>query len=445
MNENVVPFNFLAEVQKSTNINALFPDREIFRAILWLYAKINDSTYAKGQFREQDILTAFTETAPQESPKMQQDRLNSVIGTLQEYYLRYDDDEQVYTLKVFAKNLCQEVERALEGNFNPTQIEIICTELKAKLLACEDEKTLTNWLELNFNAFEPRMNGQVDNLDRKIDTAVAEIRESAQLQEGNVLETLKKIDTLLEGIRKYNNELRVAFTAMKEINTELDNRLMEVDSSNLLLVDLLTQAREFFPGVKYRLDLIDKRLDRLHPRLRQFFGALNKPRFNTDVERFLRFILKNSTVESGTKKRICLPDNIPSFRVTPKKSHFIVVERREELFPAMARKVKTDEQTPEEKRESYEVLGRKVAQQDKITQWVDKICLDCRNAGSIDFADYFFQMVQEEKEDIELASKVANRLLKIAALDDHYTIYINNEITVTLNNISIWEMKIHYR
>ena len=445
MNENVVPFNFLKEVQKSTNIIALFPERETFRAILWLYAKIENNTFPKGQFREQDILTAFTETSPQESPRIQQDRLNSVIGNLQEYYLRYDDDEQIYTLRDYAKNLCQEVEKALKGNFNPTHIEIICTELKAKLLACKDERSLTNWLELNFKAFEPNMNSQVDNLDRKINTAVVEIRESAQLQQGNALDILKKIDTQLEGIRQYNNELRIAFSAMKEINTELDIRMMEAGRDNLLLLDLLKDAREFFPGVRYRLDLIDKRLDRLHPRLRQFFGALNKPLFNTNVERFLHYVLKHSSIETGIKKRILLPDNVPPCRAFRKKSHFIMVERREDLFPAMARKVKTTEQTPEEKRASYELLGRKVAQQDKITQWVIKIAQDCRDKGTVDFAPYFFEMIQEEKGDMELATKVTNRLLKIAAQEDDYTIYINNEIYIKQNNISIWEMKIQFR
>jgi len=445
MDENVVPFNFLAEVQKSTNINALFPDRETLKAILWLYAKIKAGSFAKSKFREQDIITAFIETTPEGFQRIPQERFNSVIADLQEYYLRYDDDEQVYTLKDFARNICKQVEEALIGNFNPTQIEIICAELKRELLSCKDDEALTNWLQLNFTAFEPKMNSQVDNLDRHIDTAVAEIRESAQLQEGEVLETLKKIDSQLERIRRYNKELRAAFAAMKEINAELDIRLMAVSSENRQLLDLLRQTRDFFPGIRYRLDLVDKRLDRLQPRLRQFFGALNKPLFNTKVERFLRFILKNAIVKiEGTKKPIYFPDNIPSFRVLQETSYFIVIERRNELFPAMPRKVKTYEQTPEEKMKSYEVLGKKIVQQDKITQWTDKICHDCRKQGRVDFANYFFQIVDEEGGSIELAAKVAHRLLKITAHEDNLEIHINNETTITKNNISIWEMIIQY-
>lgn len=443
MNENVVPFSLLAEVQKNANINALFPDRETIKAILLLYAKIKDGAFSKGKFREQDIISAFIETTPEGFQRIPQERFNSIIGDLQEYYLRYDDDEQVYTLKDFARNICRQAEEALIGSFNPTQIEVICAELKKDLLTCKDDETLTHWLQLNFPAFEPKMNSQVDNLDRHIDIAVAEIRDSAQLQEGDVLETLKKIDSQLERVRRYNKELRAAFSAMKEINAELDIKLMDISSDNLLLLDLLKQTRQFFPGVRYRLDLIDKRLDRLQPRIRQFFGALNKPLFNTQVERFLRLILKNATVKTeGVKKSIHFPDNIPSFRIFQETSYFTVVERREELFPAMARKVKTDEQTLEERKESFEIFGKKVLQQDQITQWVEIICQDCRKHHEADFSAYFFRIVEEEKGNIELAAKVAHRLLKIVAQEDDLDIHINNDNTITRNNISIWEMKI---
>jgi len=445
MDENVVPFNFLTEVQKSTNINALFPDRDTFKAILWLYAKIKDNVFSKGKFREQDILNAFIETTPKEFPRIQQERLNSIIADLQEYYLKYDDDEQIYILKDFARNICKQAEEALIGNFSPTQIEIICAELKRDLLGCKDEEALTYWLQLNFTAFEPKMNSQVDNLDRHIDAAVAEIRDSAQLHEGDVLETLKKIDSQLERVRSYNKELRAAFAAMKDINNELDTRLMEANSHNIQLLDLLKQTRQFFPGVRYRLDLIDKRLDRLQPRLRQFFGALNKPLFNTKVERFLRFILKNSFIKTdGVKKLICFPENIPSFRIFTETSYFIVVERKDELFPAISRNVKTYEQTLEERRESYEALGKKVLQQDKIMQWVERICHDCEEYGELYFSSYFFRIVEEEKGNIELAAKVAHRLLKIATQENDLNIHIDNENTITRNNISIWEMKMNY-
>lgn len=444
MDENVVPFNFLTEVQKSANINALFPEKETLKAILWLYAKIKDGAFPKSKFKEQDIISAFIETTPEGFQRIPQERFNSIIADLQEYYLRYDDDEQVYILKDFAINICRQVEDALIGNFNPTQIEIICAELKRELLNCKDENSLTHWLQLNFTAFEPKMNSQVDNLDRHIDAAVAEIRQSAQLQEGEVLETLKKIDGQLERIRHYNKELRAAFAAMKEINTELDIRLINTSSDNLQLLDLLKQTRQFFPGVRYRLDLIDKRLDRLQPRLRQFFGALNKPLFNTKVERFLRFILKNSIVKTeGVKKLIYFPDNIPSFRIFQETSYFIVVERKDDLFPALSRKVKTYEQTPEERRESYEALGKKVMQQDKIMQWIEKICHDCREYGKVDFSTYFFRIVKEEEGNIELAAKVAHRLLKIAP-HENLDIQINNENTITKDNVSIWEMTIQY-
>lgn len=445
MDASVVQFDFLTEVLKGKNISALFPDRETLKAILWLYAKIKAGAFPHSKFKEADIISAFIETTPEGFQRIPQEKFNSIIADLQEYYLRYDDDEQVYILKDFARNICRQAEEALTGNFNPTQIEIICAELKKELLECKDDETLTHWLQLNFTAFEPKMNGQVDNLDRHIDTAVIEIRELAQLQDGQVLETLKKIDSQLENVRRYNKELRAAFAAMKEINSELDLRLMGTSSDNLQLLDLLKQTRQFFPGIRYRLDLIDKRLDRLQPRLRQFFSALNKPLFNTKVERFLRFILKNAIIKTeGSRKSILFPNNIPSFRIFQETSYFVIVERKDELFPAMPRKVSSYEQTPEEKRKINEVLSKKLLQQDKILEWVEKIHHDCHEYGSIEFSKYFFRIVEEENGDIELAAKVAHKLLKIAAQEDRLNVQINNENTIIRNNIKIWEMTIQY-
>lgn len=434
-------FDFLEEVQKNRNFNALFPEEKAIRAILWLYAKIKLGAFPAEKFRDIDIYQAFQETNPGGYNRLPQENIHDRTGTLSEYFLLYDEQERCYTFRDYGKSFCKHAEEALAGNFNPTNIEIICKDLLRDLREVSDRASLQNWLVLKFDAFEPKMSSQVDFLDRKINVAVSVIRDSAQLQTGEVLETLKKVDVSLEQIRGYNMELRAAFTALKDINTALEGHIDLADDTTLL--DKLSHVQQFFPDIRYRLDLIDKRLDKLQPRLRQFFSALNKPLFNTRVESFLRLLLKASTIEGeGLKKSIRFPLDIPPIIVTPPVTRFILVERKEDLFPPISRPKPIYEETPEKRQSAYKKINERILQQDSVERWVDAILKDCENEKIISYSKYFISMVEQQQGDIDLAARVTHRLIKIKALENNLSLDIDKNNIITYQNIRIWEMKI---
>ena len=435
-------FDFLDEVQKPGNFNALFPDERTMRLLLWLYAKVSTGAFPRGKFKEADIYNAYQETNKSGiNSRLPQEYINSTIGNLHEYFLLYNEQEQVYTLRDYGRNVCRNAEVALIGSFNPTNIEIICGELLRDLKQVDSKLLLLQWLELKFDVFEPKMSNQVDALDRKINVAVAEIRESAQLQQGDVLETLKKVDAYLEKIRGYNKELRSAFSALKDIDAELGKHIVEADETSIL--DKLNRVQEFFPEVRYRLDLIDRRLDKLQPRLRQFFGALNKPLFNTRVESFLRFLLSSSTIHTeGMKKILQFPGGIPPLRIYQPTSKFIIVEKKEDLFPAISRKRQIYEESPEKRKLAYAALNKKVRQQDDIETWVQLILNASKNEGVIGYASYFMEMVDLQNGNIDLAARVTHRLLKIASIGRDIRINVDKDKPITYKNITIWTTKI---
>lgn len=435
-------FDFLDEVQKPDNFNALFPDEKTMRLLLWLYAKVSIGAFPRGKFKESDIYNAYQETNRSgPSGRLPQEYINSTIGNLHEFFLLYNEQEQVYTFRDYGKNVCKNAEVALIGSFNPTNIEIICGELLRDLKQADTKPLLLQWLELKFDLFEPKMSSQVDALDRKINVAVAEIRESAQLRQGDVLETLKRIDAYLEMIRGYNNELRSAFSALKDIDSELAKHIVEAEETSIL--DKLNRVQEFFPEVRYRLDLIDRRLDKLQPRLRQFFSALNKPLFNTRVESFLRFLLSSSSIQTkGVRKVLEFPADIPPLRIFQPTSKFIIVEKKEDLFPAISRKRQVYEESPEKRKLAYAALNEKVRQQDDIETWAQKILEACKNKGGVDYTGYFMEMVDLQNGDIDLAARVTYRLLKIAAIGRDIRIDINKDKPITHKDITIWTTKI---
>ncbi|MFX8373806.1 hypothetical protein ABTL76_19350, partial [Acinetobacter baumannii] len=85
--------------------------------------------------------------------------------------------------------------------------------------------------------------------------------------------------------------------------------------------------------------IIDKRLDRIQPKMRQLFSNLNKPLFNTRMERFLYHLIENcEEVMFGSKKTIRLPPNIPELSYFKLQQDFTIVERKKDLFPVKAKK-----------------------------------------------------------------------------------------------------------
>jgi hypothetical protein len=435
-------FDFLEEVQKGHNYKALFPEEKAVRAILWLYAKMADGAFPGEKFKEEDINNAFQESNPEgRYSRLPQEYIHGLTGSLLEYFFLYNEQERVYIFRDYGKSFCKLAEDTLAGNFNPTNIEIICRDLLLELRKIDNREMLSSWLGIKFDAFEPKMSSQVDFLDRKIDMAVSVIRDSAQLQTGEILETLKKVDTHLEQLRGYNKELRSAFAALKDINSELEQRIILADNRQIL--DRFSHVQQFFPDIRYRLDLIDKRLDKLQPRLRQFFGALNKPLFNTRVESFLRYLLKASTVQAdGSKKNIQFPQGIPPLRIYQHTSRFIIVERKDDLFPTMARPKPVYEESEDRRRAIMEMLNKKIRQQDKIEEWTHRILDDCLKQKAITYSGYFITMLDQQQGDIDLAVRVTHRLIKISTIGKEIKLEVDPNTEVQHQNIRLWETKI---
>jgi hypothetical protein len=215
------PFDFLTEIQKNNNYNLLFPSRQQGLAIMRLYAGIDKGIYPDKKFKEEDVYNALQISYLSEDvsyTRIPQERFVEWIGELKEYFLVYDEENQVYFLKEYALDFCRHAEKILEANFNPTKIEVICSELKQRLEQVEEDEEIRKWLDIYFDAFRPEMKSQVDFLDRQIDQAVLELRQTTSIQNESIINVLKQIDKELDHLKDQNKELRIAFHQMKQIN-----------------------------------------------------------------------------------------------------------------------------------------------------------------------------------------------------------------------------------
>ena len=438
-------FNLLHEVGKEGTYNLLFPPLQAGLAILNLYQKVRSGHFQNNRFKESDIHAALEGSkliiSDDEYNRLPQLRFNSTISDLQVYFLRYDTDEQLYTLKDYAESFCRHAEDTLLANFNPTQIETICNDLRIKLEACNDQYQTKDWIDIFFSAFKPLMKSQVDRLERQIDKSVQKIRATTQISDLSILEILKAIDDKLDLLRRQNEELRSAFREMKTINLILDEQLMGVSESDI--ADSIGEVRQFFPEIKYTLNLIDKRLDRIQPKLRQFFGMLNKPSFNVKVEKFLKFLLNKSTV--SMQKDVVLPEGIPVVAFHQKTANFTIFERRDDLFPTKPKPRIRLAEDPVEKEKGLAIAKNQLTIYNKIDSWIAQIISDA-TLGEILFSGYFFNIIDSESGKVELALNVAYALIRRKDRDQKLNIKITTEkIKHPQHNISLWEMKINYQ
>ena len=440
-------FYFLAEIAKENTYRLLFPDAKAGMAIIWLYEKMERGVFQQNSFKETDIHEALRAVNPSielDKSRHPKEHYNSIISNLLEYFLRYDDERRIYSFKEYAYDFCRQAHNILKANFSPTQIEKICFGLHEKLNRCEDLKLFLDWLKIDFDTFKPKLKSQLDFLDRQIDHSVTSLRENKKLnlQEGAILETLRQIDERFEVIRNQNIELRSAFREIDQIRRLMESYAATYENSE---VDTLVHtAITFFQEMRRTLGIIDKRLDRIQPKMRQLFSNLNKPLFNTRMERFLYHLIENcEEVTIGTKKTIRLPSHIPRLSYFKLHQDFTIVERKKDLFPLKAKKRLVIPESPEAKSKAFASFQDKLQRQDEISRWIGIFKQEVDQSSHLCVSDYFFQIARpEDGLSLGLAIAVIYRSIAFFERQDQYTVNINLEKMVGDPEFktSLWEI-----
>ena len=443
-------FHFLSEISKENSYRLLFPDPKAGMAIIWLYEKLENGTFPNKLFKEADIHDALIQVNATNGTQTNyhlKEQYNIIIGELQEYFLRYDEEHQQYSFKEYAYTFCKYAKDTLKAFFDPTQIEKICFNLREKLSNVTTELKLIDWFSLEFATFKSQLKNQLDYLDKQIDQSVADLRENRKLNlhEGAIIETLRQIDERFEVIRNQNKELRIAFREIDEIRKLLESYAAVYDNDDIdkNVYDAIT----FFQDMRHILSLIDKRLDRIQPRIKQLFSNLNKPLFNARIEKFLAYLINCSTeIMANGKKELLLPEKIPAILLHTRIVNFTIVERKADLFPAKPRKRLIINETPELKIKAFANTFKQVMQQDDVTKWMSVIQKDVADNKQADLSTYFFTIFNQQKEDylLGLAIAVIYRTMKFFEQQEQYEVIVNTNVLRSQPGIktTLWEMLI---
>ena len=203
----------------------------------------------------------------------------------------------------FGFQVCDKIYHLISQHFNPTFIEITCAELHEKLEVAATEEQIKNWLTV-VNLFKPQtlLLEQVNYLNQQIDRSVTALSEKVKRHKETLLVALQEIEKQIDAIRQQNRELRAAFRETDLMNDILISHPVRDDSEEV--DDLISEAISYFEGIHFRLAMVDSRIDKIQPKIKQFFASLNRDIFNTKVEKFLYFLLEKSQI---TDKQIQFP------------------------------------------------------------------------------------------------------------------------------------------
>lgn len=416
-----------------------FPKREQGLAIIWLYERVKSGYFNKGVFKESDIQLAFDEVSLMSREKRERfpyEYYNSQIMALQEFFLYYDEEHQTYAFKEYATYLCDKVFKILSERFNPTVIEITCVDLYQKLKDAITTEELTIWLEIHLDKAQLHLKEQIDYLNQQIDKSVIELSEKAKLKSDNLLNALRDIENKLDEIRKQNGELRGAFREIDRIKSILSKHPAREDEQT---DEKVSTAIEYFESIRSLLNMVDTRIDKIQPKIQQFFGSLNRRFFDTKVEKFLVYLLTNSKIISG---ETVLPLINESFNIQLPSTNFSIIENREGLSRGVKNSPVTYTVDREKETAAYQQSRVALLRQNNINIWLEKIRRESLHASEYHLSDIFFNILEVHNEDLHLAVNVIYQAIDIYDKHDRWRIEIDKDIKIQVenHNYSIWDI-----
>ncbi|MDO5986156.1 hypothetical protein Q4Q39_01960 [Flavivirga amylovorans] len=434
-----IEFNFFDEINDDYTYARLFPQKTVGLAIVFLYEKVIAGDFINNLFTEKNIHDAFIKVRPP-TIRLQKEDYSAYIHHLQEYFLDYDQESQRYFFKDYAYKFCEHAKTTLKGAFNPTRIKQLCSDLIKLLKDIDNDNDLQNWLENQYKRFEPELREQIDFLEKQIANSVEQLKKESNFTEHKFIDVLKSVEDNLDIAQEQSRELRSAYEETKTIRNILDTK----DIDDNYINDLITEVHLFIRLVNARLNTIDRKLERIQPRIRQLFSTLNRPRFNSKIQKFTRYLLDKSSIEYiNSSKSIVFPFSVPTPKLHIEVPNFTVLRKDLELFPPKPKKlIKYPQNLSIVERNKLRTL-KVIERQEKISVWENYIISEIELRQQLNLSEVFYKILNEDNDSEIAITVLFNIVVKIRKDKKlELTTYNQLETNEYFKNIALWKMEV---
>jgi hypothetical protein len=422
----------------------LFPEEIEGVVIIALYERLKAGRYKDNFFNEEeihDLFAAFQRGKDKDEKYYQKSRNKERIKKLMRFFLNYDEEQRLYSFQEYAYAFCDLSKKTLKGALSPTEIELICRDLKTDLNAAKvDDETLLNWFEINLDAYQTRLAQQTDFLHQQIDVAVHQLRKDALNQQKDPLGLLKQVRDDLTDIQTKNQELRIAF----EDTNKIVSMLIGIDTEHEGVIEHIRNSQAFFNRIQGRLRSTDRRLDRIQPKIKQLFAILRQSEWTANTEKFILFLLQRSQVTgSSSEKKVQFPEEVRSFLFHGERSNLITFQREETLFPIPARQRKTYPVDEAFQEEAKQQLQQEIDKVNRVDGWIKQLMAQLEKDGRLNASQSFFEVMENDR-DFVMASQVLFGLIDHVYREPIYTVDISTDETVAPQNskTALWKIAI---
>lgn len=426
----------------------LIPKREDGLVIFALFQR-----YQQQEFTEQQIINVIEQVFAdlgKVGQRTENDRNNQIILRLQDFFLWRDRKRKVYGFKQYGSEFCVKVYQRLSESYHPARIERILKglldTLRIQLNSAPLE--LSYWIQDQFEPHSGNLALQIEILDQQVNESVELFRREIKKPQTDIIALIDTISAGLDGIKQHAAELTIGFQVTYDIDDELQPLLKDPATNPVIIY--IDRVLRYNQELRSHLDQISNRIDKIQPQIREFIYKFNLRELDRKTDKFIHFLLDNShyTRNNDQPRRLVLPAGIPSPILCAPGCvpRFCIVPLRElarrSPVPATFRvvnEVATDEMVIKH------TLRLEVKK--RVQFWTERAIEMIKTDGSLNFSPFFFDILRAEEDDLNVAVKVAQRLIKQCSDRGSYLI----SVTATpyhdphYLNLSLWNMKISTR
>lgn|GEM_PF-555156 len=442
-------FHFYHELKKEKYYDPLIPEKKSGLVIIYLYDQWKSGKYLSNSFTEDAVKRAIEQVASDlgnSYEKTPHERFRIINRGLQEYFLFRNEETNLYHITQYGIEFCESIRNKIEPEFNPSVIEKILSDLISLLKTSIAKNDFEYWYNHHFQNQKPYIKRQVETLLKLVEKAVQEFRASTKSDDEIFIETVRKVDASLEAVRKHSDELKDVFFDAEEIKSIILE--LSFDEYSLDLINQKESVRSFIEEINNDLSIINQRIEKIRPKLRQFISSINQRNFDRNTEQFLQYLLKNSYVsKDSSKNKVYFPSVIEIPELHKSETKFIIVEsdRLKDHSPVS---VVQPKENKEKQKIQLEKANNAFLIRNRIRLWLMKLEKELRDNGNINFTPYYFQILEEEQfYSKTIAIKVASGLFRKYSKLRNYKVSIKKELQTNEKypDQGIWDMNIEVK
>lgn len=432
----------------------LIPDKQKGLVLLSLYSKFEDK-----EFNEEDIIEAIigvNDSLGYSNDRTQYQKNNQLIIDFQDKFLWRDLLSKRYKFKSHGLQYCELILKRLQDDYNPAKIKRIFDELLLRLenfINQDEQNGFSLWLEDHFIDRKLNLSRQIESLDEQVSRSVEVFKKEIKkdLSQTEIIPVLDAMDKGLDGIKAQVSEMTEAFHATYDIDgllRELVRRSLE-NKFDIQRSEQISTIFAFNKQVRSNLEQISIRIDKLKPKIRDFFAGFNRRDFDRKSVKFLEYLLHNSKLSNDNgKKSLSPPQNIqlPAIGESKLCPEFLIIPQKEIGIkePTQIQKTTVDETRRES---SLNKTKASLYKKKRVKYWVKTAFEIVEKQGGIDFSNFFFEILNSEHKNLSIALSTTQQVLKLSHNRSDLIIKIE-PIQIRnqhVENVELWKFNIQKR